>query len=274
VKTHDDNPEIRCEKRSDNPMKIIVLPTLLIVLCILATGCVGQIKNPPTNVPTVTSVNTFTPFSDTTSIPDTPNIPETPTIPETFNISDVTNTSGQPALKGQLKISISGWVGEGSVLIDGEEAGVTTTGKPLVLMLEEGNHTVEVCCGTLCEREDASIRFGQHLIMDFSEQLKRDCEFLAPAARINGYSMSGDKISVNVEFINPTVKTVSMSAEVTCGYSYIESRSDNRVGNVAQGQLFQTLGPGERVTQILELDLASGYSYSYNIPTITRQSSR
>lgn len=273
MKTNDDS-EIQYEPRSDNPMKIIVLPTILIVLCILATGCVGQIKNVPTDVSTVTPVNTFTTFSNATNTPETSSIPETPTIPETVNISNVTNTSGQLALKGQLKISISGWLGEGTVLIDGEDVGVTTTQKPLILMLEEGNHIIEVCCGTHCEREDASIRFGQHLIMDFSEQLKRNCEFLEPTARINGYSMSGDKIAVNVEFINPTVKTVSMTAEITCGYSYIESRSDNRVGNVARGQLFQSLAPGQRVTRILELDLASGYSYSYNIPTITRQTLR
>jgi hypothetical protein len=189
-------------------------------------------------------------------------------------MSNITNGSGQPALKGQLRISIGGWLGEGSVLIDGLNVGVAATRKPLVLMIEEGNHTVDVCCGSLCEHENVTIRFGQQQIMDFSEQLQKDCEFIEPTARIIGYSMGGDKITVNVEFINPTAKTVAMTAEVTCGYSYIESRSDNRVGNVAQGQLFQTLNPGERETKILDLNIASGYSYNYNIPTITQQSYR
>jgi len=258
-------------------MKIIVLPTLLIVLCILATGCVGQIKKEPANVTTVTPVNTFTPISnatmvtETSGISDTPQVQETTTISGISNMSNASNSSGPAALKGLLRVSIGAWVGEGTVNIDGMNVGVAATGKPVVLMVEEGNHTIDVCCGSLCESENITIRFGQQQILDFSEQLERDCEFIDPTARIIGYSMSADHITVNVEFINPTAKPVAMSAEITCGYSYIESRSDNRVGNVAQGQLFQTLKPGERVMETLDLNLASGDSYSYNIPTITRQ---
>jgi hypothetical protein len=259
-------------------MKIIVLPTLLVVLCILSTGCVGQIKNVPANVTTVTTVNTFTPISNVTTIPETSTIPETPGIPGTSNLSgisnmsNITNSSGPAALKGQVRISLGAWVGEGTVKIDENNVGIATPGKPVTLMIEEGNHTVDVCCGSLCERKNVTIRFGQQQIMDFSEQLQKDCEFIEPTVRIIGYSMSADQITVNVEFINPTAKTVAMSAEITCGYSYIESRSDNRVGNVAQGQLYKTLNPGERVMEILDLNIASGYSYSYNIPTVTYQS--
>ena len=35
-------------------------------------------------------------------------------------------------------------------------------------MLEEGNHTVEVCCGVVCERENVTIRFGEQRIIDLS----------------------------------------------------------------------------------------------------------
>ena len=79
---------------------------------------------------------------------------------------------------------------------------------------------------------------------------------------------------VNVEFINPTTQDLTMSTEISCGYSYIESRSNNRIGNSAQGQLFLTLKAGDRITKTLNLNLAGGSSYTYEIPTITRVSSQ
>ena len=135
--------------------------------------------------------------------------------------------------------------------------------------MDEGNHTVEVCCGVVCEQEIVTIRFGEQRIIDFSERLKKDCEFLEPVVRITGYFMNGDQIAVNVEFINPTTSTLTMSAEVS-GYSYIESRSNNRVGNSAQGQVFTTLNPGDRTINMLNLYMASGYNYNFGAPTITR----
>jgi hypothetical protein len=137
-------------------------------------------------------------------------------------------------------------------------------------MMDEGNHTVEVCCGVVCERENVTIRFGEQRIIDFSERLKKKCEFLEPVARIVGFFMNGDQIAVNVEFINPTTETLTMSAEISCGYSYIESRSNNRVGNSAQGMVLATLKPGDRTLEILNLNLASGYSYNFGAPTIIR----
>ena len=173
-------------------------------------------------------------------------------------------------LKGLLKISLDGWIGEFPVSIDNMSSGVVATQRPITLMMDEGNHTVEVCCGVVCEQENITIRFGEQRIVDFSEQLKKDCEFLEPVVRIVGYFMNGDQIAVNVEFINPTTQTLTMSAEISCGYSYIESRSNNRVGNSAQGQVFSTLNPGDRTIKMLNLNLASGYSYNFGAPIITR----
>jgi hypothetical protein len=80
-------------------------------------------------------------------------------------------------------------------------------------------------------------------------------------------------MSVEVEFINPTAQTVTMSAEITVGYSFIDDRSNNREGNFATGQLTSTLKPSDRITRILNLYLySSGSSYSYNIPVITQVS--
>ena len=234
-------------------MKNILLLFLVVAGC-MAAGCAGQMKSVASGAPNVTPANTFTPFSNTTlSAPS--------------NISNSTIPSG---LKGLLRISLDGWIGEFPVSIDNTSRGVVATQKPITLMMDEGNHTVEVCCGVVCEQEIVTIRFGEQRIIDFSERLKKDCEFLEPVVRITGYFMNGDQIAVNVEFINPTTSTLTMSAEVSCGYSYIESRSNNRVGNSAQGQVFTTLNPGDRTIHMLNLYMASGYNYNFGAPTITR----
>ena len=237
-------------------LKIIMLLTFVLIGCILATGCVGQMKNTIVNSTTVNSTVTFTSFSNTTDV---------------SNISNSTNPSG---LNGSVKISLNTWVGEFPVSVDTVDVGLVSTSKPLVLMLGEGNHTVEVCCGVVCEQENVTISFGKQRRIDFSERLKKDCEFLEPTVRIVDYSQSGDHITVNVEFINPTTKDLTMSAEISCGYSYIDSRSNNRVGSSAKGQLFSTLKVGDRIRQTLNLNLASGYSYTYDMPIMTYVSSK
>jgi hypothetical protein len=237
-------------------MNIILLLSLIIAAGILVTGCVDQIKPDAMNTTTVTTANTFTPITNATAL------------------SNSTNNSAPQPLKGLLKISLNSWIGKFPVSIDNMSVGVVETARPLTLMLDEGNHTINVCCGVICGRKNVTIRFGEQRTIDFSEQLKEKCEFLEPAVRIVGYFLSGDQITVNVEFINPTDQPLAMSAEVSCGYSYIESRSNNRVGNSATGQIFSTVNAGERVTKVLNLYLASGYSYNYEIPTITKISSK
>jgi hypothetical protein len=235
-------------------MKNILLLFLVITGCV-AAGCVGQMKPVAAGTPNVTPSNTFTSFSNATPL---------------SNLTNISNSTAPPALKGLLKISSGGWTGEFPVMIDNKSRGVVATQRPITLMLEEGNHTVEVCCGVVCEQENVTIRFGEQRIIDFSERLKKDCEFFEPVARIAGYFMNGDQIAVNIEFINPTTETLTMSAEVSCGYSYIESRSNNRVGNSAQGLVSATLKPGDRTIKMVNLYLASGYSYNFGAPIITR----
>jgi hypothetical protein len=236
-----------------NPMKISVILFLVIAACILLAGCVGQIK-PVGNVTNVTI----------TIMP----------VPGAANTSDVSNITATPKLKGLLKISLNSWIGEFPVSIDNMSAGVVETTRPLTLMIDEGNHTVSVCCGAVCEQENVTIRFGEQRTVDFSERLKKNFEFIEPTVRITGYFLNGDKVTVNTEFINPTMKTLAMTAEISCGYSYIESRSNNRVGNSAQGQLFATLKPGERITKTLNINLAGEYSYLHLICTMTKTSSK
>ncbi len=174
--------------------------------------------------------------------------------------------------QGQVTIYVGGIEGEFPVYIDDLDVGVVSKYRPLTRMIDEGIRSVEVCCGISCKRENVTIRFGKHQTVDFSKQLEKNCEFSEPAVRIVDYFLSGDQLTVTVELVNPTTRTITLSAEVRCWYSYIESRSNNRVAHSAGGQVVSTLNPGESTTQILSLRLASGSGYMYEIPTISRVS--
>lgn len=227
---------------------IALVPLIIVIVCILMTGCVGQMKNTTVNVPTVTPSNTFAPFS---------------------NVTNETNTTVTTGFRGPLRVTIGGWDADLPVSIDNKSFGIVTKDKPLDLMLDEGNHTVKVCAGTKCKEEVVTIRFAKQQVADFEEWLFKDVEFAKPTVRIVGYYTSGDEITITLEYINPSLKDISMSAEVRCGYTYIESRSNNRVGGVAQGIVNANVKSDNRVMQTVDLGLASGYSYVYSIPVIS-----
>jgi len=232
-------------------MRSIVLILFIIISgCILAAGCVGQIKNTTVNT-TITPSNTFTPLTNMTNM---------------SNTSNVTVTSG---LKGPLRVSIGGWETDLPVFIDNTSVGIVTHDKPLDLMLDEGNHTVKVCAGK-CKEEVVTIQFAKPRFIDFEEWLLNEVKYPKPTAQMIGYYTSGDEITITIEFINPSSKDLSMSAEVKCGYSYIESRSNNRVGGVAQGIVNTNVASGTSKIQTVNLGLASGYSYVYDIPSISK----
>ncbi len=232
-------------------MKNIVNISLIIIIgLILTSGCVGQIKNvTPNNTTIATPENTFVPILNSTG-----------------NISNITVTSG---LKGPLRVSIGGWDVDLPVSIDNQSVGIARKDKPLDLMLDEGNHTVKVCAGTICLEDAVTIQFAQQRYVDFEERLISEVEFPRPTARIIGFNPSGALITIDVEFINPSPNDLSMSAEVKCGYTYIEGRTNNRVGGSAQGIITTTVGSGQRTVGTLYLYLPDGYSYTHSTPVIS-----
>jgi len=237
-------------------MKNTVLIAFVIIIgLILATGCVGQIKHETNETlnKTVTPTNTFVPISNAS------------------NVSNITVTSG---LKGPLRVTIGSWDADLPVTIDNTSVGIVTHNKPLDLMIEEGNHTVRVCAGTICLDEDVTIQFARQRLVDFESRLLNEVVFPQPTARIVSYYPSGDEFTVTVEFINPSEKDLTMSAQVQLSYTYIESRSNNRVGSGAQRIVTANVKSGARIMQTVDLNLASGYSYVYSIPTISGITSR
>ena len=122
-------------------MRMGVLLFLVIAGC-LAAGCAGQMKTAAGNSTAVTPSHTVTQVSNETMV---------------TTVSNISNSTGPSGLKGLLKISTGGWIGEFPVSVDNVSRGVVTTQRPLSLMMDEGNHTVEVCCGVVCEQENVTL---------------------------------------------------------------------------------------------------------------------
>jgi len=233
-------------------MKSIVILTIIVTIgCIMAAGCVAQPKKDP-NI-TVTPTITFSPFNNTTIANGT------------FNATNGTNVT---KLQGPLRVSISNFNANLSVIIDNQTAGLVTAGKPLDLMIDEGDHSVKVCVGAICEQDRVTIVFAKKSFVDFGDRLKKSVEFPEPTARIIDYYRNGDGVAVSVEFINPTSATLFMSAEIRVGYSYISDRTGQRVGESTRGHAYADVPAGRRITETLDLGFADGSAYMFDPPSL------
>ncbi len=129
--------------------------------------------------------------------------------------------------------------------------------KPLYLMVPEGNHTVKVCVGPVCEQENITAKFGRYVNVDFSERLQRDVKFPNPTARptaqILDYYKNDNVVSVYVEFINPKSVDHTMSAAISVGYTYIDGRSYVKLGDSAQAMTVVFVKAGQ--TEIKKVDI-------------------
>jgi hypothetical protein len=242
-------------------MKILTFLTLLIAVgCIFATGCVAQPKKDTGNT-TVSPTNTFTPFVNNTTIP----VKNT-----TFNATNATNVT--PKLKGPLRISVGSYSTDDPlpVLIDNKSVGGVKAGFPLDLMVDEGIHTVAVCVGVICPEKNATVVFAKSSFLDFEEALRAKAEFSKPTVRILRSFKNGNGVGVEVEFINPTQKDLTMSAEVSVGYTYIDSRTNIRLGDSVRAKASDYVQASQRVTQTVELYFADGSAYSYDEPAISQ----
>jgi hypothetical protein len=196
----------------------------------------------------------------------------------TVNLSDTTDsglnatptpTSTSP-LQGSLVVSVAGFFypTDLSVVLDNQTVGTVNPTSSLYLKVSEGNHTIGVCADFVCEQESVMIRFGKYVTVDFSERLQKDVVILEPTARVlEGYK-NGDRLSVNIEFINPSRKDLQMSGAVSCGYSYIDDRTGSKMGDSARGTFVQNVNAGQRITKELVLNLVNGNSLSYSFPVI------
>ena len=179
---------------------------------------------------------------------------------------------GEPLKKsirqGPLTVSLGSYSAELPVFVDNTTIGNVSTGKPLNVMLSEGNHTVRVCVGLVCEKEVVVIKFAQQSIVDFGDRLKKSAEFAKPTVRINKYFMTGNRLTVDAEFINPGKTDLSMTPTIGVGYSFIDSSTHQRENQYGQYRFTRSVKAGNRTVQSLEMTLSGGSSTIASEPTI------
>jgi hypothetical protein len=169
---------------------------------------------------------------------------------------------------GPLTVSIGRYVAELPVFVDNIMVGNVSNMKPLNMKATEGNHTVKVCIGILCENETVEIKFAQPVYLEFGERLKKVMDVFEPTIQIIDTQKSGSRVVVSVEFINPTKKDLTMAATIQVAYSYVAPSTHWREGNAVQGSLSRSVKAGNRTVQNLSLTLTGGSAYISEIPSI------
>jgi hypothetical protein len=177
------------------------------------------------------------------------------------------------AVTGPLRVSIGGYNAELPVFIDNASVGNVSMTEPLNMMVREGNHTVRVCVGILCVNETVAIKFAQPVYIDFGERLKKVAEFPIPTVQIIDTRRSGNTVTVDVEFINPTRQELSMSATVELAYSYIDPQTHWRKGSSTKRSVAQLVKAGARSVQSVSFTMTGGSAYIIEIPVILDSSS-
>jgi len=169
---------------------------------------------------------------------------------------------------GPLSVSIGGYNAVLPVFVDDTGVGNVSLSSPLNLMLSEGRHKVTVCVGILCENETAEIKFGHPVYIDFGERLKKSAEFSTPTIRIVDTRQMNDRVSVDVEFINPGKNDITMSTTIQVAYSYIDPQTHWKKNNTKQGTVTTSVKAGTRTVKSLDLSLTGGSAYNIEIPII------
>jgi len=169
---------------------------------------------------------------------------------------------------GPLTVSIGGFNAELPILVDNQTVGNVSMGKPLNLMVSEGYHFVKVCVGILCTNETVDVKFARPVNIDFGERLKNIAEFPTPTVRIVDTRQDGAKVTVDLEFINPTKNDITFTTTVQCAYSYIDAQTRYRLGNAKQITVTRSVKAGTRSKQSSDIWLSGGRSYIIEIPQI------
>jgi hypothetical protein len=173
---------------------------------------------------------------------------------------------------GSLTVSIGGYTAVLPVFVDDAGVGNASLSSPLNLKVSEGNHTVKVCVGIICENETVNVKFGRPVYIDFGERLKKDAESPTPTTRIVDTRQLDDRVTVDVEFFNPSKNDITMSTTIQVAYSYIDPQTHWRAGNSKQGTVTTQVKAGTRTVKSLDLYLTGGSAYNIEIPVIMNTS--
>lgn len=167
---------------------------------------------------------------------------------------------------GPLTVSIGGYNADLPVLLDNVSVGNASQGKPLSLMVSEGNHTIKVCVGLICQNETVVVKFAKPTIIDFEDRLKKVAEFSTPTVRIVDSRQAGARVTVDLEFINPTKNDITFTTTVQCAYTYIDSQG--RKANFKQITITRSVKASTSAKQSSDIYLDGGRSYIIESPQI------
>jgi hypothetical protein len=187
--------------------------------------------------------------------------------PSTLTGLDFSSRMVTDVPQGTIRVSIGGYPATLPVLIDNATAGEVAGGQPLDIRVSEGNHTVSVCVGKICEKENVQVRFAKQTLVDFGDRLKSDAEFPEPTARILRSSLSATTMAIDVEFINPDLIDHTMAVTVLCTYSYTDSQN-NRKNDVRQIRLSTLVKATSRKTERTYLYFSGAPNILTNVPGI------
>jgi hypothetical protein len=81
-----------------------------------------------------------------------------------------------------------------------------------------------------------------------------------------------DRVTVDVEFFNPSKNDITMSTTIQVAYSYIDPQTHWRAGNSKQGTVTTQVKAGTRTVKSLDLYLTGGSAYNIEIPVIMNTS--
>ena len=77
-----------------------------------------------------------------------------------------------------------------------------------------------------------------------------------------------DRVTVDVEFINPGKNDITMSTTIRVAYSYIDPQTHWKKNNTQQGTVTTSVKAGTRTVKSLDLSLTGGSAYTIEIPII------
>lgn len=174
-----------------------------------------------------------------------------------------------------LVVSIGGYnAQELQVFLDNTSAGLVSQGRPLTIQVNTGVHEVKVCSGVVCPKKQIEVKFGKQNFIDFGEQLLKDAEYVEPTVRIVDYTMNGNYLRINAEYINPTEKDLTLSATFSCVYSYKDYSTNTRLSSFGQGISIQYVHASNRVTSATDMYLSGGSDIIVSEPVVLRVTSQ
>jgi hypothetical protein len=137
------------------------------------------------------------------------------------SLPDVSSSTGSQqghvltnANQGQIFISIGRFNASLPVFIDNTKFGMVSNGQPLGLVLNEGNHTVSVCAGTICDTTAVNIKSAIKTTVDFEDLLNKNMNQGSVNVSIGKYDILlpvfiDDSIVGNVSSDKPLSQIVS-----------------------------------------------------------------